>query len=483
MKGKRGFSSFEAVSRYTIFPPLNDGVFGYLIDIKMLGKNFSVDSTKPLVFQVGHLGEAYDEWVHQPIYSKVGPRFFANDFLESLTRTRWWAIPIIWLPVVCWFISLAIQRGRAPSQVVIAVVCGIFIWTFLEYSLHRFLFHMKTKSYWGNTLHYLLHGCHHKHPMDSLRLVFPPAATAILGVPLWSIIRLLSTPYVAPALFGGGLLGYVMYDITHYYLHHGQPSKGVTLKLKKYHLNHHYRVQNKGFGITVYRIFFVFFPKSERQSLQVVRKAPRWLHRNSLWILVSLLYSRLAILVKLIRNGSINLLSARKVLAFLKVTFGSFLHSQYGGLFLLFGCQLSAVEYTLHRFLFHIKTKSYWGNTMHYLLHGCHHKHPMDGLRLVFPPAATAILIVPFWNLIKLCATPSSTPAVFGGGLLGYVMYDVTHYYLHHGQPSSDIPRNLKKYHLNHHFRIQNKGFGITSSLWDRAFGTLPPSRTAERDT
>lgn len=37
----------------------------------------------------------------------------------------------------------------------------------------------------------------------------------------------------------------------------------------------------------------------------------------------------------------------------------------------------------------------YRGNTLHYLLHGCHHKHPMDGLRLVFPPAATAILCVP----------------------------------------------------------------------------------------
>lgn len=33
---------------------------------------------------------------------------------------------------------------------------------------------------------------------------------------------------------------------------------------------------------------------------------------------------------------------------------------------------------------------------------------------------------------------------MFGGGLLGYVMYDVTHYYLHHGQPTSEIPRNLK---------------------------------------
>jgi len=39
------------------------------------------------------------------------------------------------------------------------------------------------------------------------------------------------------------------------------------------------------------------------------------------------------------------------------------------------------------------------GNTAHYLLHGCHHKHPMDGLRLVFPPAAAAILCFPVNNL------------------------------------------------------------------------------------
>lgn len=43
-----------------------------------------------------------------------------------------------------------------------------------------------TTCFRGNTLHYLLHGCHHKHPMDGLRLVFPPAATAILSVPVSS---------------------------------------------------------------------------------------------------------------------------------------------------------------------------------------------------------------------------------------------------------------------------------------------------------
>ncbi|KAM5587379.1 dihydroceramide fatty acyl 2-hydroxylase FAH1 [Rosa sericea] len=216
----------------------------------MVIKPFTVDLDKPLVFQVGHLGEAYNEWVHQPIVSKEGPRFFANDYMELLTRTAWWVIPLVWLPVVSWLVSMSFRMGLTLPQVALAVVGGIFIWTLMEYVLHRFLFHMKTTGYWGNTIHYLFHGCHHKHPMDGMRLVFPPAATAILCVPFWNTFRLLSPPSVAPALFGGTLLGYVAYDVTHYYLHHGKPYKRLTQDLKRYHLNHHFRNQSKGFGIT-----------------------------------------------------------------------------------------------------------------------------------------------------------------------------------------------------------------------------------------
>nr|XP_027089493.1 dihydroceramide fatty acyl 2-hydroxylase FAH1-like isoform X1 [Coffea arabica] len=194
---------------------------------KMVAQGFTVDLNKPLVFQVGHLGESYQEWVHQPIVSKEGPRFFGSDFWEFLTRTEWWVIPIVWLPVVCWFVSKSIVMGHTLPQIALTVVTGIGVWTLLEYTLHRFLFHIKTKSYWGNTIHYLLHGCHHKHPMDGLRLVFPPAATAVLCLPFYNLVKLISTPSTAPALFGGGLLGYVMYDVTHYYLHHGQPTSEV----------------------------------------------------------------------------------------------------------------------------------------------------------------------------------------------------------------------------------------------------------------
>lgn len=38
------------------------------------------------LWQVGHLGETYQEWVHQPIVSKEGPRFFESDFWEVSTK-------------------------------------------------------------------------------------------------------------------------------------------------------------------------------------------------------------------------------------------------------------------------------------------------------------------------------------------------------------------------------------------------------------
>ncbi|XP_073146843.1 dihydroceramide fatty acyl 2-hydroxylase FAH2-like [Henckelia pumila] len=235
----------------------------------MVNQGYMVDLNKPLVFQVGRLGEAYDEWVHQPIVSKETPRFFSNGVLEFMTRTPWWTIPTIWLPVVCWLISSSMKNGLPPYHLATSLITGVCFWTLLEYSLHRFLFHIKTTSYWGNTMHYLLHGCHHKHPMDGLRLVFPPAATAIVLVPVWNVIKLLVPASRAPTFLAGTLLGYVIYDCTHYYLHYGKPSKGVPYDIKRNHMNHHFKIQDKGFGITSPfwdRIFGTLPPKPAKKN-------------------------------------------------------------------------------------------------------------------------------------------------------------------------------------------------------------------------
>ena len=38
--------------------------------------------------------------------------------------------------------------GHTIQELVLMVLFGIFIWTLIEYTLHRFLFHIETKTYW-----------------------------------------------------------------------------------------------------------------------------------------------------------------------------------------------------------------------------------------------------------------------------------------------------------------------------------------------
>lgn len=135
----------------------------------------------------------------------------------------------------------------------------------------------------------------------------------------------------------------------------------------------------------------------------------------------------------------------------------------------------SLLEYSLHRFLFHATTSSYWGNTLHYLLHGCHHKHPQDPNRLVFPPLLCAVMSAAIVFPFTFFLSEPLVWTIYGGGLLGYIGYDVTHFWLHFGVPTKfPVLYRMRRYHLGHHFKFPEMGFGITNSFWDNVFGTFP---------
>lgn len=63
----------------------------------------------------------------------------------------------------------------------------------------------------------------------------------------YMVLRLLLPEAVGGTVFAGGLLGYVLYDMTHYYLHFGSPHKGSYLyKMKAHHVKHHFAHQKSG---------------------------------------------------------------------------------------------------------------------------------------------------------------------------------------------------------------------------------------------
>ena len=63
--------------------------------------------------------------------------------------------------------------------------------------------------------------------------------------------------------------------------------------------------------------------------------------------------------------------------------------------------------------------------------------------------------------------------AGFAGALAGYVCYDMIHYATHHFAMRDGVWKFLKRYHMMHHFKTPEQGFGVSSPLWDLLFGTL----------
>jgi 4-hydroxysphinganine ceramide fatty acyl 2-hydroxylase len=59
------------------------------------------------------------------------------------------------------------------------------------------------------------------------------------------------------------------------------------------------------------------------------------------------------------------------------------------------------------------------------------------------------------------------------GFLTGYVMYDMTHYFIHHNKPALSYWRDLKDYHILHHYKNPKLGFGVSNKIWDYAFDTV----------
>jgi dihydroceramide fatty acyl 2-hydroxylase len=129
-------------------------------------------------------------------------------------------------------------------------------------------------------------------------------------------------------------------------------------------------------------------------------------------------------------------------------------------------------EYWIHRGIFHFEPDTRWGARMHWMVHGVHHDHPNDPLRLVMPPSVSVPLSAGFYGLFVLVVGSAAAPAMAAGFLGGYLAYDMLHYHLHHRRPRGRVGKRLRELHMRHHFQDDTVGYGISAPYWDRVFGT-----------
>ncbi|XP_065352875.1 uncharacterized protein Fa2h [Cloeon dipterum] len=233
-----------------------------------------VDWRKGMLNQVASLGPKYSQWVNLPVDKHL--ILFDNPTLEKLSRAKWYYVPIFWIPIFFAFLYVHYSGGFSHVTTICGLVLGTFLWTALEYTLHRWLFHMEPPSHSPRliTFHFLIHGIHHKVPFDGTRLVFPPAGSSILGMVLYLIFRTILPTSILHSTAAGVTLGYMFYDMFHYYLHFGAPKPSSHFYyMKRYHNQHHFSQHESGYGITSPLWDVVFDTKI---VLKKLAKAIKW---------------------------------------------------------------------------------------------------------------------------------------------------------------------------------------------------------------
>ena len=136
-------------------------------------------------------------------------------------------------------------------------------------------------------------------------------------------------------------------------------------------------------------------------------------------------------------------------------------------------------EYWMHRVVFHFEPQDGIGARLHWIIHGVHHDHPNDPMRLVMPPSVSVPLAIVFYVLFRVVLGADIAPAFGAGFLFGYLLYDMTHYHVHHHKPRTRLGKRMRELHMRHHFQDDTRGFGVSAPWWDHVFGTAPRKRSA----
>jgi sterol desaturase/sphingolipid hydroxylase (fatty acid hydroxylase superfamily) len=174
---------------------------------------------------------------------------FESDLLDRLSRVHPIVPPLIFLPAVV--ILFLVGAPDLPAlETVGLVAAGWLFWTLMEYWIHRLVFHFEPESGLGARFHWIIHGVHHDHPNDPLRLVMPPSVSVPLAAAFVAGFFLLFGTAAGSVFASGFLLGYLVYDMTHYYLHHFRPKSRFARVMRELHMRHHFQDDTRGFGIS-----------------------------------------------------------------------------------------------------------------------------------------------------------------------------------------------------------------------------------------
>lgn len=177
-------------------------------------------------------------------------RLFENPFMEQLTLVHFWTPMTFWSGVISYMLYQVFTVYEIPALTFfLTAISGVFIWTYCEYILHRYIFHMKAKNKFTQRIVFLFHENHHIQMNDKKRLLMPIVPAIVLSLPFYTLFYLVLGEGLSYVMFSFFMIGYLIYDYIHYSAHHFKPKTRMGKILKQNHLYHHYH-RTKMYGVS-----------------------------------------------------------------------------------------------------------------------------------------------------------------------------------------------------------------------------------------
>ena len=122
------------------------------------------------------------------------------------------------------------------------------------------------------------------------------------------------------------------------------------------------------------------------------------------------------------------------------------------------------LEYGIHRFAFH-----------GFLPHWEHHEAPKDPKYIHSPLWLSCGTSALLWIIGRIPTGSWARSGLLLAGIIsGYLAYEALHVKIHANEAGGPRLRELRKRHYFHHFADDHFHYGVTTSVWDRVFGSLP---------
>ncbi len=190
---------------------------------------------------------------------------FQNPILEKLTRTHI-AVPLTIFAIYSCALLVwsVVNTSLSAFQTIGLFFLGLISFTWVEYMVHRYVFHMKTYTALRAKLQYTIHGVHHEYPKDKDRLAMPPLLSVTIATILLLLFRLVMGDFVF-AFLPGFIVGYAAYLAIHYMVHAFAPPKNFLKMLWINHGTHHYKNGDLIYGVSSPLWDYIYGTMKERK--------------------------------------------------------------------------------------------------------------------------------------------------------------------------------------------------------------------------